>query len=136
MQQYREKWGAKHFVLAGYSFGADILPAVYNRLPKADQDQISTLLLLAYSRKSNFEIAVEGWLGKPGDEADTLPEAKRIPAAKLYCVYGAEEKDESGCTEPGMAGEKLERPGGHHFDENYDNLADFMVKAIEARTPQ
>lgn len=136
MQEYREKWHAKHFVLAGYSFGADILPAVYNRLPKADQDQITTLLLLAYSRKSNFEIAVEGWLGKPGDEADNLPEAKLIPAAKLFCVYGAEEKDDSGCTEPGMPGEKLERPGGHHFDENYDKLADFMVKAIQDRTPQ
>ena len=31
MQQYREKWGAKHFVLAGFSFGADVLPALYNR---------------------------------------------------------------------------------------------------------
>ena len=136
MQEYREKWNAKHFVLAGYSFGADILPAVYNRLPKADQDQVTSLLLLAFSRKSNFEIAVEGWLGKPGDEADTLPETSKIPAAKLFCVYGEEEKDDSGCTQPGQPGEKLGRPGGHHFDENYDKLADFMVKAIEARTPQ
>lgn len=31
MQQYCEKWGAKHFVLAGFSFGADVLPALYNR---------------------------------------------------------------------------------------------------------
>ena len=32
MAYYRIAWKAKTFVLAGYSFGADILPAVYNRL--------------------------------------------------------------------------------------------------------
>ncbi|PYB38287.1 AcvB/VirJ family lysyl-phosphatidylglycerol hydrolase, partial [Pseudomonas aeruginosa] len=50
MQHYREKWGAKRFVLAGYSFGADILPAIYNRLPGKDQQQVKAMLLLALAR--------------------------------------------------------------------------------------
>ena len=31
MQHYRQKWGTQRFVLVGYSFGADVLPATYNR---------------------------------------------------------------------------------------------------------
>ena len=30
MQHYRQKWGTKRFILTGYSFGADVLPAIYN----------------------------------------------------------------------------------------------------------
>lgn len=99
MQHYREKWGAKRFVLAGYSFGADILPAIYNRLPGKDQQQVKAMLLLALARTGSFEIEVEGWLGKAGEEAATGPEMARLPAAKVFCIYGAEEKDESGCTQ-------------------------------------
>jgi type IV secretory pathway VirJ component len=36
MAYYRKNWGTKSFVLAGYSFGADILPAIYNQLPPKD----------------------------------------------------------------------------------------------------
>lgn len=133
MQHYREKWGAKRFVLAGYSFGADILPAIYNRLPGKDQQQVKAMLLLALARTGSFEIEVEGWLGKAGEEAATGPEMARLPAAKVFCIYGAEEKDESGCTQPQAVGEKLELPGGHHFDEDYLSLAKKMLQAIRDR---
>ena len=49
MQQYRDKWQVQRFVLAGYSFGADVLPAIYNRLPASDQQQVDAMLLLALS---------------------------------------------------------------------------------------
>ncbi|WP_134479884.1 virulence factor family protein, partial [Pseudomonas aeruginosa] len=133
MQHYREKWGAKRFVLAGYSFGADILPAIYNRLPGKDQQQVKAMLLLALARTGSFEIEVEGWLGKAGEEAATGPEMARLPAAKVFCIYGAEEKDESGCTQSQAVGEKLELPGGHHFDEDYLSLAKKMLQAIRDR---
>ncbi|KRV71819.1 virulence factor family protein [Pseudomonas citronellolis] len=133
MQHYREKWGATHFVLAGYSFGADVLPAIYNRLPEADKQQVSAVLLLALARSGSFEIEVQGWLGKAGQEAATGPELARMPGPKVLCVYGIDEKDESGCTQPQAIGENLELPGGHHFDENYPALAKRLVNAIRAR---
>ncbi len=133
MQQYREKWGAKHFVLAGYSFGADVLPALYNRLPASDQQQISTLLLLALARSGSFEIEVQGWLGKAGQEAPTAPELSKLPASKVFCVYGSEEAAESGCTQTENSGENLKLPGGHHFDEDYPALAARLMQAIQRR---
>ncbi|UFQ97726.1 virulence factor family protein [Pseudomonas wenzhouensis] len=136
MQQYRDKWHIKRFVLAGYSFGADVLPAIYNRLPASDQQQVDAMLLLAFARSGSFEIAVSGWLGKDGAEAPTGPELRGVPAAKVYCIYGSEEAAESGCTEAGAPGEQLMIEGGHHFDGDYAALAQKMLAAIKARQPR
>ncbi len=79
MQHYREKWGAKHFVLAGYSFGADVLPAIYNRLPADAKKDVSSVILLAFARSGSFEIEVQGWLGKAGQEASTARKWRACP---------------------------------------------------------
>ncbi|TDF78205.1 virulence factor family protein [Pseudomonas sp. H9] len=133
MQHYRQKWGTKRFVLTGYSFGADVLPAIYNRLPAEDQKRIDAVILLAFARSGSFEIEVEGWLGNAGKEAPTGPEMAKLPAAKVVCIYGEEEADESGCTDHTAVGERLKLPGGHHFDENYPALAKRLISDIESR---
>ncbi len=133
MKLYRDKWGAKNFVLIGYSFGADVLPAIYNRLPPAAQQQVRGIQLIALARSGSFEIEVQGWLGTTGKEAATGPEVARLPAAKVLCVYGKDEVAESGCTEATTVGERLELPGGHHFDEDYPALAVRLIKDIEKR---
>ncbi|MFJ4154156.1 virulence factor family protein [Pseudomonas sp. NPDC089752] len=133
MQHYRQKWGTKRFVLTGYSFGADVLPAIYNRLPAEDQQRIDAVMLLAFARSGSFEIEVEGWLGKEGQEAPTGPEMAKLPASKVVCVYGLEEADESGCTDKTAVGERMKLPGGHHFDENYPALAKRLIGEIETR---
>ena len=133
MQHYRQKWGTKRFVLTGYSFGADVLPAIYNRLPEAEQQRVDAIILLAFARTGSFEIEVEGWLGNAGKEAATGPEMAKLPAAKVVCIYGVEEVDESGCTDKTAVGEAMKLPGGHHFDENYPALAKRLVDAIEKR---
>ena len=133
MQHYRQKWGTKRFVLTGYSFGADVLPAIYNRLPEAEQQRVDAIILLAFARTGSFEIEVEGWLGNAGKEAATGPEMAKLPAAKVVCIYGEEEVDESGCTDKTAVGEAMKLPGGHHFDENYPALAKRLVDIIEKR---
>ena len=133
MQHYRQKWGIKRFVLTGYSFGADVLPAIYNNLPATEQQRVDAVILLAFARSGSFEIHVDGWLGKAGLETDTGPDMAKLPAAKVLCIYGAEEVDESGCTVKTAVGEALKLPGGHHFDENYPALAKRLVDAIKQR---
>lgn len=133
MHHYRQKWGTKRFVLTGYSFGADVLPAIYNRLAAEDQQRVDAIILLAFARSGSFEIEVEGWLGKEGQEAPTGPEMAKLPGAKVVCIYGEEEADESGCTDSTAVGQRMKLPGGHHFDENYPALAKRLTDAIDAR---
>lgn len=136
MQTYRQKWGAKHFVLIGFSFGADTLPAFYNRLPSADQQQVDSIILLALARSGSFEIEVQGWLGKAGAEAPIGPELLKLPSAKVLCIYGEEEGPESGCTLPGAPGEIVRLPGGHHYDGDYPALAERLKAGILKRQAQ
>ncbi|WP_081303049.1 virulence factor family protein [Gilliamella sp. App6-5] len=133
MQQYREKWGTTRFVLAGYSFGGDILPALYNRLSSADQNSVQAIVMIAFSKNANFEIEISGWLGQSGNEMKTAPEVNNIPASKLFCIYGEEEIDDTGCLQPEMKGETFKLPGGHHFDENYEHLGKVIMDAIDKK---
>lgn len=123
MAYYRKNWGTKSFVLAGYSFGADILPSLYNRLPKQDQDSVALLVLIALANTADFEIHVSGWLGQSGGEKPLAPELVQIPKNKILCIYGIEEKAETACTNL-LHSEAtiLELPGGHHFDQDYPKL--------------
>ncbi|MDD2725637.1 MAG: virulence factor family protein [Methylovulum sp.] len=123
MAYYRKTKGIKSFVLAGYSFGADILPVVYNRLPQHDQDNVSLLVLLALAKNADFEIHVSGWLGQNAGELPQAPELAQLPKAKILCVYGKEETADTACTGLLNTGAKiLELPGGHHFDQDYPKL--------------
>jgi len=123
MAYYRKNWGTKTFVLAGYSFGADILPAIYNRLPTQDKDGVALLVLIALAKSADFEIHVSGWLGQSAGEMPLVPELAQIPAAKILCIYGLEEKADTACTGLQNSEAKiLELPGGHHFDKDYPKL--------------
>jgi type IV secretory pathway VirJ component len=128
MHYYRQHWGSKKFILAGYSFGADIMPAVYNRLSAEDKDSVSLLVLLALAQTADFEIHVSGWLGQSGQGQPIAPELASIPKQKLLCVYGAEEKAETACTQlQNSEARILELPGGHHFDEDYPKLTRLIL---------
>jgi type IV secretory pathway VirJ component len=129
MAYYRSAWMAKTFVLAGYSFGADILPAVYNRLSEPDRENVALLVLLAMGKTADFEIHVSGWVGKNSSGLPILPELSCIQGNKILCIIGQEEKADSVCTALSIPGVRLiELPGGHHFDQDYPKLAKRIIE--------
>lgn len=136
IQHYRAAWDIERIVLIGYSFGAEVLPFAYSRLPKEQQDSVSLLTLLAPGRAADFEIKVSGWLGA-GSSSDALPlapEISKIEAAKIQCIFGDEEAGESLCTTPELAKAQIvKRQGGHHFDEDYAALAQVIIDAVARR---
>lgn len=129
LAHYRNSWGAKSFVLIGYSFGADLLAPVYNRLPAEDRNSIRLVIMLALSKNADFAIQVSGWVGGYSGEMQLGPELAKLPPSKIVCVYGSEEKADTGCTDSSIprAG-RIELPGGHHFDEDYPKLARLILE--------
>lgn len=132
---YGAKWGADRIVLAGYSFGADVLPAIYDRLPSPIQDKVTLIALLGLESKADWEIQVTGWLGAPPSAAATPvgPELAKIPARLVQCYYGASE-DDSAC--PSLLkppAELIETKGGHHFGQDYALLAGDIFAGLKKR---
>ncbi len=133
MRYYLSTWKLNHVVLIGYSFGADILPFAYNRLPEDLRRDVVLLSLLAPSRAAIFEIEIFEWLGAESDDGLPLePEVRKIEPGKLQCFYGEEEAEESLCTlDPMRQAEIIKRPGSHHFDENYQPIADAILANLK-----
>jgi type IV secretory pathway VirJ component len=132
---YSTAWHRPKVILVGYSFGADILPMAYNRLQTAEKSRVVLLSLLALSPWIDLEIHVSGWLtsGPTADSLPMAPELARLGPVRLQCFYGEQETD-SFCTRPELArGEIIRTAGGHHFDGNYNALADRILSA--ARSP-
>jgi type IV secretory pathway VirJ component len=130
MTYYRKNWGVKSFVLAGFSFGADILPVIYNHLTAQDKDSVRLIVLLALGNYADFEIHVAGWLGKSTREMPLAAELAKMPTDKILCIYGKEEKAATGtaCASLHNTDAKImELPGGHHFDKDYPKLARLIL---------
>ena len=133
---YLKQWNMNHVVLIGFSFGADILPPAYNRLPVDLQKKVVMITLLSPTRSTEYEFHISGWLssGSSGT-ADLLePEIMKIEKNKLQCFYGAEDSDETLCTLPCVKDTEIIRTsGGHHFDGNYEALGDRILSGLSVR---
>ncbi|MDR3098055.1 MAG: virulence factor family protein [Paraburkholderia sp.] len=139
LNTYAARWHAKHIALVGYSFGADVMPFAYNRLPDALRAKVSYMSLLGFAPDADFQIRVTGWLGMPASDKalQVRPELAKVPPAIVQCIYGADEEDTL-CPALANTGIELVKTGGsHHFDGDYNALAAKIIagwkKQIAAR---
>jgi type IV secretory pathway VirJ component len=132
---YTTRFHARYVALVGYSFGADVLPFAFNRLPPELRDRVAVVSLLGFANAADFEISVTGWLGAPVSAAalPTLPETARMPAVLIQCFYG-ESEDDTACPALVPRGiEIIRTPGGHHFGGDYAALAARIEEGLRRR---
>lgn len=135
LRHFLAAWKREKVLLVGYSFGADVLPALAARLPPDLLERVRLVALIGPSHTATFEFHVGEWLGIGGDEGQpVVPEVKKLAAAgkRFLCLYGEDEKRDSPCPEigalPGVRAVVL--PGAHHFGGRYDPLAEEMLKGL------
>ncbi|SFB27199.1 Type IV secretory pathway, VirJ component [Rhizobium sp. NFR07] len=135
---YTDKWGVSNVVLIGYSFGADILPAAYNMLPKATKRRVKQISLMALSPQVDYEVSVTGWLGMAGDGegGKTVDDIVKIRSNLVQCIYGTDEDDDPCPTLKAKGVESVPIDGGHHFDEDYAALGKRILDSLQTRLPK
>lgn len=131
IRYFAQAWHKDQVVLAGYSMGADVLPAIVNRLPIAEQQRVRSIVLMAPERATDFEFHLGGWLQHiPKDALPIAPEVAALPeGVRMTCIYGSDEAERSLCTQldankPTLTLKAL--PGAHHFDGDYEALANLV----------
>lgn len=134
LRHYLEVWKKARIVLIGFSFGADVLPAVVNRLPKELQERIDLIALLNLSDQASFEFDLNDWINDAPGKADqpVRPELKKLHGIKRLCLYGVEDEN-SACPHfaaMGVISEKM--PGDHHVDEDYQGVAQRILAQLPA----
>jgi type IV secretory pathway VirJ component len=125
---YSAQWNRKRIVLIGYSFGADVLPFLWENLSAAARAKVSLVALLALSAEASFEITVGGWVGVESKESvPTAPAIRAIAGPHVLCVQAAEDESDP-C--PGLKAsgvDALVLPGDHHFDRDYKKLSGVIL---------
>ena len=126
IRYFAQAWHKNQVVLTGYSMGADVLPAIVNRLPIAEQQRVRSIVLMAPERATDFEFHLGGWLQHiPKDALPIAPEVEALPdGVRMTCIYGSDEAERSLCTQLDANKATLRAlPGAHHFDGDYEALA-------------
>lgn len=148
---YLDKWHKRRVWLVGFSFGADVLPSLIDRLGPAVRSRITQLVLLSPSRDITFEIQFEGYMMAQGrfkafvkttsEKFNKVPHYPALPPVvalkeqfPVVCYYGKDDADDSLCTERGLPAwvEVHGKSGGHHFAGGYQPLAAQMIDELPA----
>jgi type IV secretory pathway VirJ component len=132
ISRYLSEWHKTRVVLAGYSRGADVLPAMISRLPAETRAKIRSIVLLGPSPKVEFEFHVSDWLRDASAGVAVKPEVEKLAPARILCIYGESDRD-SLCpalkSQPGVSVVVLK--GAHHFDGGYANLGRLIIEHLQ-----
>ncbi|MBI2800262.1 MAG: hypothetical protein HYX63_08245 [Gammaproteobacteria bacterium] len=116
--------------LIGYSFGADVLPFLVARLPKALREQVVLAAFLGLSSQASFEFHLSEWMGKdPTSTLPTSPEIAKLSDVRLLCVEGTDDEDAQ-CPLLPASGTTIRHAGDHHFDDDYIGLAALILRHL------
>jgi type IV secretory pathway VirJ component len=146
IRHYLAAWNKTRVLLVGYSFGADALPFIVNRLPVDLKQAIQSVSLLGISANASFEIRVADWIGSDTDGPPTRPELATLVSsgqfngqlsgngARVLCLYGEGDKDTI-CPELSTRVTRLAIGKGHHFSGEYSTIADKILAFARATPP-
>jgi type IV secretory pathway VirJ component len=132
LRYFRREEPIERVALVGYSFGADVLPLVYNRLSDKAKRHIAVVSLLSTAPATDLRIELSD-----ADYANATPlleEAARIDAPTLQCVYGENDPPAAEAC-PALAAarpdvEVTRTAGGHAFDGDVDRLTDIILAPL------
>jgi type IV secretory pathway VirJ component len=123
IEHYSQALSRSRVVLVGYSFGADVLPFIVNRLPTQLRNRVDRIVLIGPSQLAAFEVKISGWIPGLAEKGEPLaPELAKLDVGKLLCIYGAQEP-RSSCPALAQSGARSEQIGvGHHLGGEYDEV--------------
>lgn len=110
-------------ILCGYSFGADVLPFIYTRLPLQIKGQVVKLKMLSPASFTDFEIHISDLLGSKNSlrSMQVASELHKISIPTI-CFYGSEEeiKPLANYKAPNFSINIVS--GDHHYEQNFINI--------------
>jgi len=129
---YNKKFNRDSFVLAGYSFGADIVPFIVTKFPPDFRKKLSEVVLLSPDRFGDFEIHLTDMLnmGLSKRRYNIVEEVRKINFTSLTCVFGKNEEAVNINSFKQTGKNIIMLPGDHHYNNNYQTLSDSLLRLI------
>ena len=123
IRKYSTEWKAKKIILNGYSFGADVVPFLYNRLPPDLKSKVTAVQLLSPFLSTDFKIYLTDLISTGDDDRayKVKDEVQKIKVP-VFCFYGENEspKPLEDMKEKNIIFKLL--PGDHHYTGGYRTI--------------
>lgn len=130
---YQRSWKRKNVLLIGYSFGADVIPFVYNLLNKEQASQVINISLLSASAKTDFEIHLMVMLGGSSGGESVTAAINKITNKPITLIFG-EDEDSFPAKELTIKNyTTIKLSGGHHYDGDEETLASTILKQVSKK---
>ncbi len=131
IRRYFDDWNKKNLVLVGFSFGAEIVPFLYEKLPPELKEKVKMVVLLTPAKTSAFHIHFRDMIGldRKKEPYHVDEETAKIKSPKILAVYGEEERNISlkNNNQPNL--KIISIKGGHGFKDS-DTVFDLITKEL------
>ena len=124
LNKYSGEWHKKKIIICGFSFGADVAPFIYRRLPDDLKNKIILVQLISPSSFTDFEIHVMDLLGSHNSvRSMNIASEVKLMDVPVVCYYGDLEKEKP-LSELKKADLKIILlKGDHHYAKSYPEIA-------------
>lgn len=132
---YMQQWKKSKFILAGYSYGACVIPFIATSLPAESKGSLTGIYSLSPDLTVDFEVHLTDMIGigRAADSYKVADEIKKLLLVKPVCIFG-ESEDASVRNRFRDAGAKIITiPGNHHYNAKPSAPADAIFKEVESR---
>ncbi|WP_316829237.1 AcvB/VirJ family lysyl-phosphatidylglycerol hydrolase [Pedobacter aquatilis] len=130
IRKYAFKYKTNQIYLCGYSFGADVIPFIYSRLPYRAKRHVRALEMLSPFATTDFMVHFSDLTNTSADnyqyKVDQEIAKLNIP---IYCFYGTDEDDKplKTITQKNFHLDSL--GGNHHYkEEDYHKIIAALIK--------
>jgi len=132
LEYYLSEWNCQNIILMGYSFGADIMPFLKNKLSPELKSKVKLVSMLSPDEWADFEIHISDMfnLHSSEDDNNVLAELKKANS-KTLLIFGSEEVPNKFEDLPKTHYKHLVLPGGHHYGNNYEAVTNGIIQALK-----
>ena len=135
VETYRKKMNRERFVMAGYSFGAAIVPFLLKYFREDTKSGLSSIIMIAPDKTSDFEIHLSDMmnLGLSKGKYDLLEELHKSEYKKFTAIFASDENigTRQAFQQAGVTIKVL--PGNHHFDKDYAYLGEEIFAEMKQK---
>lgn len=131
IKKYLAAWKADSVVLIGYSFGADVTPFIYSYMERSTAAKIKQVVLMLPGITTDFTVHISEMLGFSRTNAyNVVSEVNKMSLPVLF-VLGSEKKQFPVGSLMIKNYKTVVIKGGHHFDEEVDNVIKNIAGSIK-----
>jgi len=131
IRAYQRTWNRKKIILIGFSFGADVIPFVFNHLPADLSAQVVNISLLSPAPYTDFEIHISVMLGRGFYGGESVVSAiNKITTKPLTIILGKGENDFPLTQLKIKNYVSIVLDGGHHYDGDEIKLCNTIILYI------